>query len=387
MAFGIYVHIPYCIQRCIYCDFATYEKSSILPPSEYIEFLHKEIQVYGPLLKHRIVDTLYFGGGTPSLIEPDLLISILKELRSIGFEFSPHCEITLEINPATLDKEKLEKYLGAGINRFSVGAQSFNDELLERVGRKHNAEDTRTTLQLLAERNLNYTFDLLFALPRQTLKHLERDLEIIGEFRPPHLSAYCLTVPDGHPLAKARLPEQEQIEMFDRIEESLGSIGLIRYEISNFAQGSHESKHNMIYWTDQDYWGIGLSAHSYLKEAPWGIRFWNANPIKKYTETMGALPRVPPTSMVDFRDPDQFEALTERQSLTDYCHTFLRTQRGLDLNELEIKFGSQRRVQLQGIVRDLRERGWLKKEQDRWQLSREGLLLSNRVFEACTFLE
>ncbi len=387
MAFGIYIHIPYCIQRCSYCDFATYEKSSILPPSEYIEFVKKEIQVYGPLLIDCVVDTIYFGGGTPSLVEPELLVATLSSIKQMGFIFSKEIEITIEINPATIDESRLDIYLQAGINRFSVGAQTFKDELLKRVGREHDAADTRKTLDLLSGRNLNYTFDLLFALPGQSREDLEKDLAWVRHFAPRHLSAYCLTVPEGHPLAKVRLPELDQVEMFEVIENALSNMGMERYEISNFAKPGYESRHNMIYWTDSEYWGIGLGAHSYIKDDAWGKRFWNVNNINQYIKKMETLPIQGATSVVDYRGSEQFETLKEHQALTDFCHVYLRIKHGLSLDELEKKFGPERKKELLEILKKLETRGLLEMSKGRWRLSKEGVLISNQVFEACTFLK
>lgn len=387
MAFGIYIHIPYCIQRCSYCDFATYEKSSILPPSEYIEFLKKEIHVYGPLLIGMKVDTVYFGGGTPSLIEAELLVSVLETLKKVGFRFVEGIEITMEINPATIDEEKLKIYLEAGINRFSVGAQTFRNDLLKSVGRQHSAKDTQKTLELLSNKGLNYTFDLLFALPGQTKKDLERDLDWVKYFAPNHLSAYCLTVQDGHPLSKMRLPELEQIEMFDVIETELGRIAMDRYEISNFAKAGFESKHNLIYWTDENYWGAGLGAHSYIKDNFWGKRFWNPNNIQQYTTKITKLPNGVASSIISYRENEQYEELTENQTLTDYCHIFLRIKKGLCLENLEVKFGKFRRTQVETILKDLQIKGYVEYVLKRWRLSKDGVLVSNRIFEACTFLD
>lgn len=387
MAFGIYVHIPYCIQRCRYCDFATYEKSSILPPYEYIELVKKEVQVYGPLFQDSEVDTIYFGGGTPSLVEAEGIVGILESLKRQGLRLSPQIEITIEINPATIDEKKIEIYLAAGINRFSVGAQTFRDDILKSVGREHNSDDTRKTLELISQKGLNYTFDLLFALPNQTLEDLERDLDWVQHFSPNHLSAYCLTVPDSHPMAKGRLPEQRQIEMFDLIEKRLSKMGLFRYEISNFSRPGFESKHNMIYWTDENFWGIGLSAHSYIKDNAWGKRFWNPSNIQEYTKRIQELPSERANSPIAFRRVDQYEVLVERQSLTDFCHVFLRIKRGLSLEELESKFGAFRRQQVEAIFTDYQERGFVESFENRWRLTTQGVLMSNQVFEACTFLE
>lgn len=395
MAFGIYVHIPYCIQRCRYCDFATYEKSSILPPKEYIELVKKEIQVYGPLLKDQltrqagtpILNTLYFGGGTPSLVEAGLLVDIISQIKDLGFIITQKTEITIEINPATLNSDKMNIYLSAGINRFSVGAQTFRDDLLKSVGREHNSRDTIQTLELLAKDDLNYTFDILFALPDQSIADLKKDLEWVNHFAPKHISAYCLTVPDGHPMSKLKLPESDQVEMFQVIEDHLGAIGMNRYEISNFSKPGFESKHNMIYWTDENFWGIGLSAHSYIKNDAWGNRFWNPNSIKEYTRQILNLPNKKANSVLDYRESMHFEELKEHQSLTDYCHTFLRIKRGLSLDELESKFNFFRKEQVSEILTQLSSKGLVERVQDRWRLTPEGVLISNKVFEACTFLE
>ena len=171
MAFGVYVHIPYCLQRCSYCDFATFEWNQIIPPEKYIELVKKEIRDRSPLVhkatSQKKVDTVYFGGGTPSLIDAEHIVAVLDELAKQGFEISSDAEVTIEINPATIDPEKLKTYLAAGVNRFSVGAQTFNDQLLKAAGRKHSAQDTIQTLDLLHRHQVDFSFDLLFALPNE----------------------------------------------------------------------------------------------------------------------------------------------------------------------------------------------------------------------------
>ncbi len=279
MALSVYVHIPYCLQRCRYCDFTTFEQSEILPPAKYVGQVQEEIRNRRDLWKTKEIKTLYFGGGTPSLVDPKHIVSLKNELSNAGFTFQKNFEGTIEINPATITRQKLETYLEAGINRFSVGAQTFDDQLLAMCGRKHSAEDTRETLKLLREYDLNYSFDLLFALPGQTLAGLQKDLNEVATFDPPHLSAYCLTVPEGHAMSVGRPPEGEQVEMFSTIETSLAKLGLRKYEISNFAKPGYESRHNLAYWNDSAYWGIGLSSHSYNPEG-FGSRFWNTNRSK-----------------------------------------------------------------------------------------------------------
>jgi oxygen-independent coproporphyrinogen-3 oxidase len=282
MAFGVYVHIPYCIQRCTYCDFATYEQSKILPPDQYVQLLFEEIKQKRQYQTPQALDTLYFGGGTPSLIPAPLIVSIIKELGRYGYTTGPQTEVTIEINPATVSEDKLKMYLDHGINRFSVGAQTFDDRLLKMVHREHSAKQTLETLDLLRKYNLNFSFDILFALPSQTFEGLKNDVKIALEQGAKHLSPYCLTVPEGHPLSKGRPLEDTQVEMFEMIASQLTTAGFEQYEISNFAIPGFESRHNMLYWVDEPYWSLGLSAHSYSKESRWGTRYWNHNSIGEY---------------------------------------------------------------------------------------------------------
>jgi oxygen-independent coproporphyrinogen-3 oxidase len=374
MALSVYVHIPYCLQRCRYCDFTTFEQSEILPPAKYLDQIRAEIRSRNSLWDDREIKTLYFGGGTPSLVDPEFIVSVYRELSNAGFRFQDGHEGTIEINPATLNRDKLITYRRAGINRFSVGAQTFDNQLLDRCGRKHTAEDTRETLRLIRGQNLNYSFDLLFALPGQTLAGLRADLEEVASFDPPHLSAYCLTVPEGHVMSTGRPPEGEQVEMFDLIEKSLAAIGTLKYEISNFAKPGFESRHNMSYWNDSAYWGIGLSSHSYDPRG-FGSRFWNSKSLKAYAEQMH-LADVP---------ADQREILKPHESLTDFCHMHLRVLSGLSEDALRQKYGSQVWLQVRPRLERMLSFGWLDFTTGHWRLTSAGQLISNKVFEELTF--
>lgn len=384
MAFGVYVHIPYCIQRCSYCDFATYEQSKILPPEEYVKILLQEITQKKDFYPPQVLDTLYFGGGTPSLIPADLIVSIIKELARHGFTTGPHTEITLEINPATVSESKLETYLKNGFNRFSVGAQTFDDALLKMVKREHNAQQTLETLALLRRYNLNFSFDILFALPRQTLQGLKRDVEIAIEQGASHISPYCLTVPESHPLSKGRPFEETQVEMFEVIRRELTQMGFSQYEISNFAKPGKESRHNLLYWTDQPYWGLGLSSHSYSPNASkHGVRYWNLSGINDY---VAQIQKQGDLSSPLHLEESQFEALELHQALTDFCHTSMRLLRGLNKNELKSKF-PQVFVKIENIMRQLEHTGLVCAGHDAWSLTENGIVLSNKVFEQLTFLK
>lgn len=373
---AIYVHIPYCLQRCRYCDFTTFEWNQILPPEEYVNLVREEIRRRHAHIPGRDLTSIYFGGGTPSLLSAELIVAILEELANAGFRKRTDTEITIEINPATVSVEKLDRYIEAGINRFSVGAQTFSDDLLTLCGRRHTADDTRKTLDLLASRGLNYSFDLLFALPGQTLEQLEADLAEVLRYSPPHLSAYCLTVPEGHPMSTGRPLEDVQVAMFDRIEERLAGGEILKYEISNFAKKDFESRHNLVYWTDLPYWGLGLSAHSYLPGAgKWGTRFWNPKSIPEYKTQV---------KMEDF-PPPQNERLALHESLTDFCHMHLRVMAGLPLSALRNKFGPELSNQVMLRLRRLESDGLVEISPFSARLTHRGQMISNVVFAELLF--
>lgn len=387
MAFGVYIHIPYCIQRCSYCDFATYEQSKILPPQEYIAVLFKEIQQKHKYYPPQTLDTVYFGGGTPSLLPAPLIVSILKELGRYGFTTRPDTEITIEINPATVDEEKLKIYLDHGINRFSVGAQTFDDKLLKMVKREHNAKQTLQTLELLRKYDLNFSFDILFALPYQSIDGLKNDVNIAVQQGARHLSPYCLTVPEGHPLSKGRALDDEQVDMFNVISENLQAANYQQYEISNFALKGYESRHNLLYWTDQNYWGLGLSSHSYKKDSKWGLRYWNVNSINEYVKQVSEQDQNQYASPIDHLPNSQWEELEKHQAITDFCHTSMRLMRGLNIVELEEKFGVSVGASVEKTMLHLKNNGWVEKSDNSWMLTPSGIMISNQVFEALTFLK
>lgn len=389
--FGVYIHIPYCIQRCSYCDFATYVQTEILPPEKYIELIKREIR----LRRHYLdfsqsedlhLDTLYFGGGTPSLISSDLIVDLIAELNKQGLKTSPQTEITIEINPATVSEKKLNHYLENGFNRFSVGAQTFHDRLLKMVKREHSSDQTKETLALLRKYNLNFSFDLLFALPTQSLDELRQDVLTAVDLGSSHISPYCLTVPEGHPLSFNRPLDEEQIEMFNIIHENLNLAKFKRYEISNYGLSGFESQHNLLYWQDQDFWGLGLSAHSYSKKkthfqknTSWGSRYWNPNNIQVYENQI--------QQNLSELDSTQIEFLAQHQALTDFCHTSLRLEAGLRLDSLRIKFGEHLTKIVYDLAKPMVERQLLSQNSEGFQLTNEGILISNQIFEKFTFLE
>ena len=403
IALGVYIHIPYCLQICPYCDFTKYELGKILPPEKYISLLIQEIKAKSPAITKRKLNTIYFGGGTPSLLEPSLILSVIDALANEGFIRGESqtssdgfkTEVTIEIDPATVDERKLDLYLDMGVTRFSVGAQTFNERLLKIAGRKHSSQDTVNLLTLLKDRGVNYSFDLLFALPTQTLEELRADIATALAFAPSHISAYCLTVPESHPMAKNRAPDEEQTEMFALIESALAAKNLARYEISNFAKPGFESQHNQLYWTDQAYWGLGVSSHSYFppkfqntldKSAPWGTRFWNATTLLQYEKDIAKWAELSSWDLLRDTPEDRIEILELHQSLTDFCHTSLRLKRGLSENALRLKFGTPILNRTREELDKLIANNLVQKTADGWTMTDQGRLLANLVFEKLTFL-
>lgn len=277
---GIYVHIPFCARKCDYCDFP----SGVGTPDEqayYIRVLKKEIRGFEALGNLYQVRTLYFGGGTPSILDPSQLGRILEQLRE-QYEFLPDAEITIECNPGTLTEEKLAAYRELGINRLSIGLQSANEEELAVLGRIHSYQEFENNYRLARKLGFdNINVDLMSGLPGQTMDSWKNTLEKVSALEPEHISAYSLTIEEGTPFferygtseGQRSLPsEREDRAMYHFTKEFLEEKGYQRYEISNYAKPGRESRHNVIYWTGGEYVGFGLGAASYLG----GKRFANA---------------------------------------------------------------------------------------------------------------
>lgn len=389
----IYVHIPYCERHCSYCDFTVFEKDKVLPSSEYISFLKQEILNKQKFFKNALVKTIYFGGGTPSLIPAEELTEVIQEIKK-GFSVSPKAEITIEINPGTLTEESLNKYQIHGVNRFSLGVQTFDSWFLKKSGRSHGVKDSLKDLTLFQENKLNFSLDLMFGLPRQTLSKLKEDLETAMSFSPPHISLYNLTIPKDHDLSTNRASERTQIKMFRLIERALEKEDLKKYELSNFSKKGFHSRHNSAYWNGSSFLGFGVSAHSYLsprsnvpglsKIKPFGCRFWNSKSLSAYIQ-QASVPCV--HSPLDNLPAKQVEPLKLHEALTDFCHTRLRTTKGLSFRELNTSFPTEAFEPIQKKLFSLTKSGWLKQKHSRFSLSERGRVLSNQVFLQLTFLE
>ena len=264
---ALYVHLPWCLAKCPYCDFNSHELAgSALAEARYLQALRADLEAALPLVWGRPVVSVFIGGGTPSLFSPDGIDALLSGVRAL-LPLAPGCEVTLEANPGTFERERFRAFAQGGVNRLSIGVQSFDDALLRRIGRVHDAAQARAAAQEAREAFARFNLDLMYALPGQSLRQLQHDLDTALAFEPPHLSVYHLTIEPNTRFALDPPPRPDDdlaSDMLDAIVERTAHGGLARYEVSAFAQPGRECVHNLNYWRFGDYLGIGAGAHSKL---------------------------------------------------------------------------------------------------------------------------
>ena len=268
---SLYVHLPWCLKKCPYCDFNSHAApgAGALPEARYLDALRADLEAALPLVWGRPVQTVFIGGGTPSLFSPASIDQLLGDIRAL-LPLAAGAEITLEANPGTFEKHRFRAYRAAGVTRLSVGVQSFNDTHLAALGRVHDGAQARAAVEEAAQAFDTFNLDLMYALPGQDIAALDADLDIALALAPPHLSIYHLTIEPNTVFAKYPpvVPEDDlAYAMLDRITERTAAVGLQRYEISAYARASHECAHNLNYWQFGDYLGIGAGAHSKLSFA------------------------------------------------------------------------------------------------------------------------
>jgi oxygen-independent coproporphyrinogen-3 oxidase len=380
MKLGLYVHVPFCLQKCTYCDFSTTSWKGNSEALKYMELVTQELRWAVQHFPARELHSIYFGGGTPSLLPPSAIFKFREDLKDAGLSLQLLSEVTLEINPGTVTEEILRIWIDAGVNRFSVGAQTFQENLLKPLGREHSVADTLETLSFLSRHSLNFTLDVLYGLPGQRLPDLLADLDIVKSFRPPHVSTYNLTIPDRHPLQPGRAADDEQVDMYFAITEELEHIGVKPYEISNLAKEGWESKHNRIYWEDGSYWGLGLSSHSYNpSRGPWGTRFWNPHSFAAYSKWVGTL--YPSLSFESAYPESRREDLTKGQSIIDFVHTSLRQVKGMSEEAFEKKYSPLSMNPLRDHFASLAEDGLIQTSEKNFALTPRGRMLLNTVLQ------
>ena len=266
---SLYVHLPWCLRKCPYCDFNSHESRGELPEARYLDALMADLEAALPLVWGRQVQTIFIGGGTPSLFAPQSVDRLLSDIRA-RLRLEADCEITLEANPGTFEKERFRAYRSAGVTRLSVGVQSFNDQHLKALGRVHDRAQALAAVEEAAAAFETFNLDIMYALPGQSMADLEQDMATALAFQPPHISIYHLTIEPNTWFAKypPPLPEDDMAyAMLDRITELTAGAGLARYEVSAYARDRHQCQHNRNYWQFGDYLGIGAGAHSKLSFA------------------------------------------------------------------------------------------------------------------------
>lgn len=374
---GLYIHFPFCLKKCLYCDFNS-AASTVLAREEYPKLLLREMELRQARLEQPVrATTLYFGGGTPSLMSP-ADVAALIETASARFDLAKDAEITLEANPGTLSLEKLAGYRSAGVNRISLGIQSFEDRLLEMLGRVHSREEAIGAFEACRRAGFdNVSIDLMHSLPGQSPAQWRLALADGIALAPEHISAYALSVEEETPFealvesGKLTLPsEEDAAAMFEATAEVLEKAGYRHYEISNFARPGRESRHNGAYWTRQSYLGFGAGAHSFWNNNGLGERWHNAEGASEYREAIlaGGLPE------------QEREVLNREQAISEAFFLGLRVLAGIDLGELEKDYGASALASRQEAVDRLVATGQLIREGSRIRLAPQAIILANGIY-------
>jgi len=369
MPAGVYLHIPFCKSRCSYCDFATDVYRNNETVERYVTALCLEMP--GTAVgEKKTVDTIYFGGGTPSLLSATQVERILKRVGE-QFDVETNAELTMEMNPATVTPETLRDYRSLGLNRASFGVQTFDDHSLKLLARGHDANDARQTFRLLRDAGFdNVSFDLIAGLPHQSLNDWERNLNEAIKLSPEHLSLYLLEIHEGTPLAEqvrsGRQPRPDEdlaAEMYEMMLDKLADAGYEQYEISNFARPGFESRHNSKYWRLEPVFGFGVSAHSFDGFQ----RYANERDTAKYVERI--------------EDVGSAEVSRERiDAASEFAFLGLRLEAGIDLSEYEKRFQIELARKYEDELDKLKAADLIEIEGERMFLTRKGKLFSNEVF-------
>ena len=377
---GIYIHIPFCRQKCLYCDFLSMASGTEedLLHQAYMDLLKKEIQLTARELPSDSfrVDSVFLGGGTPSLVDPALITDLMSEVRA-SFHLSDDPEITIESNPGTLTSEKLMAYREAGINRLSMGVQSFDPACLKAIGRIHGPEEVVENFRQAREAGFdNINLDLMFSLPGQTMESWRDTLKKALELSPEHLSYYSLQIEEGTPFYRMiqegtlkQNSDQLDRQMYEEARALLRESGYHLYEISNTALPGRECRHNLKYWSMEEYLGLGLGSHSYLS----GQRFSNARTHQEYGELLGQgkLPRV------------WTHQNTREDEIGEYLFTGLRKEEGISLSDFHRRFGEDLQQHYKDKwhkINEFIENKQLIIDGDKLKLTESGIHISNRIF-------
>lgn len=369
-----YIHIPFCEHICYYCDFNKVFLEG-QPVDEYIQCLLTEIRLMKEQFPSKDTETIYIGGGTPTSLSAKQLSVLLEGVREL-LPFNVENEFTLEANPGDLTQEKLHVMKEYGVNRLSMGVQTFDNQLLKKIGRKHTAEDVYTTMKFLEKENFsNVSIDLIYALPGQTLEGFRETLKRAIELDLPHYSLYSLILENKTMFmnwvrqGRLQLPDQEvEAQMFEETITMMEKAGRHHYEVSNFALKGQESQHNIVYWNNDHYYGFGAGASGYLGHT----RYRNHGPIQHYLKPLRE----------NQRPIAETEILTLNNQMEEELFLGLRKKNGVSKQRFKEKFGLSLNQVYKETIPELVQKGLLVEKKDRIHLSKQGLFVGNDVFEA-----
>lgn len=370
---GLYIHIPFCQSKCNYCHFISFPYRRVLA-SRYEKAVIREIKCGFASEANKEVDSIYIGGGTPSLVPARHINDILTTCRG-RFRIQDNCEISIEANPGTISEKKVAAFRKSGVNRISIGAQSFVDQELSAIGRLHNAKMVFDSLHQLKKGGFeNINLDLMLGLPFQTKASWKRNLEIFAQLEVPHVSIYMLDLDDQCPLYKlvangsVRIPEEDLVsDMYLETIDSLSSCGYLQYEISNFARQGYACRHNLKYWLRNPVHGFGLGSHSFDGTA----RYANKSQISDYLEAIET-----GISPMSWREPIGID-----QALQETLFLGLRLTEGIDLTQLNGTYSPEVLSKYTACFQDLADQGLITRNDERIRLTALGMLLSNEIFQ------
>lgn len=387
---SIYIHIPFCVKKCLYCDFLSFPvgevKGNMARQSRtydrdmecYVNLLCREITICAETyIKYQVV-SIFLGGGTPSLLPADQISRIMETVRT-HYRMAENAEVTMEMNPGTIGRGEPEQYITSGINRVSIGLQSADDEELRRIGRIHDYAAFRETYDLVRRAGFgNVNIDIMSALPGQDRVSYEQTLQKVTALAPEHISAYSLILEEGTPLYERQseygFPTEEEEQEMDRLtRQYLASCGYHRYEISNYALDGYECRHNKVYWQRGNYVGFGLGAASMVENVRWS----NPADMEAYTVYVAQQTKAAERQRTDSAVIPHRQVLTVREQMEEYMFLGLRMVNGVSAAEFAHAFGSPIEDVYGDVMRDLHKQGLLERAEDRIRLTQRGLDVSN----------
>lgn len=384
---GLYIHVPFCQTKCPYCDFNTYAGIED-QMSGYVRSLKDELTGWGNLLGHPPVRTVFMGGGTPSYLPTSDLEEIQSTIRS-AFRVEPSAENTMECNPGDVNAEKAANWLASGVNRISMGVQSFDDGLLTLLGRRHTAMEAKQAFSTLREAGfVNQSIDLIYGLPYQSAEQWSDTLDQAIALEPEHISLYSLQIEQGTPLAvdvatgRYPIPDDDlAADMYEEAQNRLGENGFSQYEISNWSKPRMESQHNLIYWLNEPYLGVGPGAHSWLA----GQRFANLRSPRRYVTVVGSdYAPIGPDPVATMTSPagpvEQVDVTTPAIDVAETMMMGMRLNEGVTHSRFEKRFGASVKTIFPKEVARLLDLGLIEITDDAVLLSERGRLLGNEVF-------